>query len=372
MYHSRARKLQIGVLAVNILAMIAYLLVCLVPFVNTGSNWFVAVPGIVFPVLLAVLLVFALVWLFMRSKWGWVCVAVILTGIQQIRAVFAFHLKKEFSYEKAPDAIRVFQWNVMGWNEFADKQLIEAGGHPLRPRMLSAIQDVDADILCLEEFFEPADSTGPQSNNKALRAMGFPYSVFVPAKNISGDSSWGIAIFSKYPFVDSGRFELDRYKEGDYLVYADIKINGQVIRVFAAHLYAIKFAQWEENSRYYGATGFGRLFNRLVKGYEYRYYQAENAGRVVAQSPYPVIICGDFNDIPNSSTYFNMRGSLQDAFLEKGYGFGRTTAAGFALAAPRIDYILADKKFTVSQFAVLREKLSDHFSLVTDVTIKKQ
>ncbi len=38
--------------------------------------------------------------------------------------------------------------------------------------------------------------------------------------------------------------------------------------------------------------------------------------------PYPEIICGDFNDVPNSFTYFTIKGPRQDAFLEKGAKFG--------------------------------------------------
>ena len=56
---------------------------------------------------------------------------------------------------------------------------------------------------------------------------------------------------------------------------------------------------------------------------------------------------GDLNDVPNSYTYFKVRGVFKDAFLEKGYGIGRT----FRSLSPtlRIDYIFTDPRFKVQQ-----------------------
>ena len=87
------------------------------------------------------------------------------------------------------------------------------------------------------------------------------------------------------------------------------------------------------------------------------------------KSKYPTIICGDFNDVPNSYTYFNIKGDWQDAQLTKGFGIGGT----FNSLAPtlRIDYILADNNFTIKQFDLVDEDLSDHIMLVTDLRVKK-
>ena len=48
-----------------------------------------------------------------------------------------------------------------------------------------------------------------------------------------------------------------------------------------------------------------------------------------------------------SYTYFTVRGDMQDAFLKKGFGIGRT----FSALSPtlRIDYIFADKNFKINQ-----------------------
>jgi endonuclease/exonuclease/phosphatase family metal-dependent hydrolase len=89
---------------------------------------------------------------------------------------------------------------------------------------------------------------------------------------------------------------------------------------------------------------------------------------LLADSPYPVILAADLNDVPNSYTYFTVRGTLQDAFLQQGYGLGRT----FRGLSPtlRIDYILADRRFAVQQFKRVKKDYSDHYMLVTDLQLQ--
>jgi endonuclease/exonuclease/phosphatase family metal-dependent hydrolase len=75
------------------------------------------------------------------------------------------------------------------------------------------------------------------------------------------------------------------------------------------------------------------------------------------------------NDVPTSYAYWQLRGRRSDAFLEAGFGIGRT----FVALAPtlRIDYILADERFNVKQFSVLQNRQSDHLALVTDLQLNQ-
>jgi endonuclease/exonuclease/phosphatase family metal-dependent hydrolase len=61
---------------------------------------------------------------------------------------------------------------------------------------------------------------------------------------------------------------------------------------------------------------------------------------------------------------------MQDAFLEKGFGIGRT----FSSLSPtlRIDYILTDDQFSIKQFTRVVKYLSDHFMIMADVELKKK
>jgi endonuclease/exonuclease/phosphatase family metal-dependent hydrolase len=107
------------------------------------------------------------------------------------------------------------------------------------------------------------------------------------------------------------------------------------------------------------------IFSKLKRGIIYRKIQADIVKQVLEDSPYPFLFCGDLNDVPNSYTYFTIRGELQDAFLKKGIGVGRT----FSSLAPtlRIDYIFADKNFAINQFNRVIKPYSDHYLILADV-----
>ena len=109
------------------------------------------------------------------------------------------------------------------------------------------------------------------------------------------------------------------------------------------------------------------LVKKLRIGYMFRGDQADEVRKHADNSPYPEIICGDFNDVPNSYTYFKVRGDREDVFVKKGLGIGRT----FRNISPtlRIDYIFADKQFEVVQFKRFVLPYSDHFPLITDLRL---
>ncbi len=87
----------------------------------------------------------------------------------------------------------------------------------------------------------------------------------------------------------------------------------------------------------------------------------------IRQSPYPVMVCGDFNDTPNSYAYFKIRDGLQDAFHSKGFGIG-ATYAGISPTL-RIDYIFLDRRFRVNYFDRIRKELSDDYPILANVSL---
>jgi endonuclease/exonuclease/phosphatase family metal-dependent hydrolase len=357
---------RILLVLINIGIIVAYLISCLAPFVNTGEDWLLAFPGLVFPLIFFSLVFFILLWTILRSRWAWISLIVLFLGFQQIKAVFAFNLPKNFSYTKNPNTLRIFQWNVSGW----DSQ--RHNTNTTQPRMMELIKKQDADILCFEEFFEPPGTSQQESNITIFTKMGYPYHYFIPSVNYENDYTSGVGIFSRYPMIDSAKFDFNTENRGEHLLYVDIKVNDKIFRIFATHLQSVHFVsrEYESLSKLKRAQKSGlkdsrTIVSKLKKGYQSRYAQATLVSEKIRESPYPSLICGDFNDVPNSSAYFRIRGNFQDAFLEKGTFLGRT----FRFISPtlRIDYILADKKFTVTQYQRIRVPYSDHFPVETDL-----
>ena len=366
---SKPKLFRSILVSLNIAIILAYLIICLVPFIDTGENSLLAFPGLVFPFIFLALAIFIIVWIFLRSKWWYISLIALLLGIQQILAVFSFNLPKEFSYKRKPNTLRVLQWNVTSWDEATKK---EYGGTSYRPFMLNLVKKANADVLCAEEFFEAKDTGYFKSNVLALKELGFNFHFFVPLTTAQDDLPTGVAIFSKDPIIDTASFVYKLNYTGEHLLYADIKVEGKIFRVFVTHLQPIYFddfeynlAKWTQSAKLSDRDYFHSLFARFQSGFEYRYPQSELVNSKIEESPYPAIICGDFNDVPNSNTYFTVKGNLQDAFLKAGSGFGLTIP--YFSKMLRIDYIFADRKFKVTQFYAEHVPYSNHYPLMTDL-----
>ncbi len=109
------------------------------------------------------------------------------------------------------------------------------------------------------------------------------------------------------------------------------------------------------------------LAQKMKIAFTKRGEQARLVRSALNNTPLPSIICGDFNDVPNSYTYYHIRSNWQDAFLSSSMGIGRTYLA----VAPtlRIDYILSNNKVTIHQFDMVDEDLSDHLMLISDISL---
>jgi endonuclease/exonuclease/phosphatase family metal-dependent hydrolase len=89
-----------------------------------------------------------------------------------------------------------------------------------------------------------------------------------------------------------------------------------------------------------------------------RAYQAQRVMEHVETSPYPVIVCGDFNDTPLSYTYNQFNKSLIDAFRNCSSGIGPTYIG--RVPAGRIDYIFHSKSLNSMEFKIQEGEYSDH------------
>ena len=83
------------------------------------------------------------------------------------------------------------------------------------------------------------------------------------------------------------------------------------------------------------------------------------------ESPYPVVVAGDFNNSSTSYMYRRIKGKKQDAFEKVGSGTGRSFT--FDFIPLRIDFILTDPKFEILQFENYNIKLSDHYPIESTI-----
>jgi endonuclease/exonuclease/phosphatase family metal-dependent hydrolase len=349
-----------------------FLLSCLVPFLNPQKWWWITFLGLGFPFLLLVVIFFLFFWLVLKRRYAWISAIALIIAIKNINAFFAFHSSPaSFSYKKGKDTLRIASWNVA---RFIEMKRNNNKGSQTRLRMMDLITRQNADILCFQEFFTSYNPEWYNNIKYIQESLSYPYYFY--SHEVDGDLHFtGTIIFSRYPIIDSGLVRYPRPTLPEALMHADIKVNDDTIRVFSTHLQSLQFGKSDYhkiNEITQGDSLFDNsksILSKLRQGASLRSIQSNLVRQLLDDSPYPVLLAGDLNDVPNSYTYFTVKGDMQDAFLKKGFGIGRT----FSGLSPtlRIDYLFADKNFKVIQFDRLVKNLSDHYMIVADVKLKK-
>jgi endonuclease/exonuclease/phosphatase family metal-dependent hydrolase len=173
-------------------------------------------------------------------------------------------------------------------------------------------------------------------------------------------------------------------KEAESTIKTDIVFKGDTLRLFNIHFQSFRFMPQDyvdfgkiKNQQDSGLIASKNIFRKMQSTFSMHGLQADFASEKFNDSPYPVIICGDLNDVPNSYAYSTIRGNRKDAFLEKGLGIGKTFTSATSrflgkLPTLRIDYILTDPRIETGQFTKVNKKLSDHFALVADIKLPEK
>lgn len=371
MAKSPARKFfKAFFVVINIIVVILFLMASLSPWLNPESNGWIGFAGITTPYLILVLVISLVFWLAVKPKLALIPLITLLIGFQQINASFAFHWNTQFIKTKNINDIRIVDWNVRSFNGISENK---SRKKITREAVASLIIRIQPDVICLQEFNSSIQKE-TQWDNIAMFIKQYPYYYFSKDyQRSNGAYHSGCIIFSKFPMLDSGKI---KYKTGESLIFTDIEKGRDSFRIYTTHLQSFKFNKVDyddiEKIKEQDETGLSaskNIFQKMKLAFNKRGAQTDMVRTEIDKSPYPSIICGDFNDVPNSYTYFHIKGNRQDAFLQKDFGIGRT----FISLAPtlRIDYILPDKNFDVKQFDLIDEDLSDHLLLVADLHLKK-
>ncbi|HUQ96249.1 MAG TPA: endonuclease/exonuclease/phosphatase family protein [Chitinophagaceae bacterium] len=357
-------------IAVHSFVVVLFLLVCLIPYVDVSQWWWVSMLGLGFAFLFLLLVIAIFFWALIDPKYILLSLLPLALGYKSIAVLVAVNPPATFRYQKPPTTLRVLSWNVARFLE------LKRNNNPAsqkRQQMFDLIKQQGADVLCFQEFFHSTDST-LYNNIDPVKALGYPYYYYCWESD--GDKQWfGQAIFSRYPIVDSGLLHYPRPGQPETLLHADVLVGRDTVRFFTTHLQSVKFQKQDyqnfeeiknredsllQNSR--------NIFYKLKRGIVFRAQQADIVKEQLSRSPHPVVITGDFNDVPNSYTYFKISEGLQDPFLKRGFGIGRTFAS--LSSTLRIDHILVSPQFDVLQFNRQIRSLSDHYMIVADLKLR--
>jgi endonuclease/exonuclease/phosphatase family metal-dependent hydrolase len=348
----------------NLAAAFSLLLAFLASYISPAKLWWLAYFGLAFEILFIVNLLFVSYWLLSKSRRFVLSLFLVLVGFSKFLGIIQYNFGTGNEEEqKANGYIKVMTFNVRLfdlYNWFHNKET--------REKIFEFLKKESPDIICIQEFYTSDKKDPAFRNEDALHEnLKAQFSQLEYTVTMKETDHWGMATYSKYPIINKSSKRFAK-KGGSIFIISDIKIGNDTIRVFNTHLQSIHFG-WSDYKFIQNINndeveqdeikGGLKILRRLKKAFVKRASQVETLRDSISKSPYPVLVCGDFNDTPSSYTYAVIAGNLKDAFRESGRGAGKTYAGPFP--SFRIDYILHDKKITSDCYRTVKEKLSDHY-----------
>lgn len=229
-----------------------------------------------------------------------------------------------------------------------------------------------ADVICFQEYNDLID--GRASRVSELMKDVYPY-------HRQGESD--MVIYSRYPILQSKSFHFE-YSNNSFM-WADVKLPGnKVVRVFNVHMQTTGINSTLHSAHLPRVDALGDSLSVAMPGNEinnsdvyqallgnYVFSLAVRSGQshIVAneklRSPHPIVLCGDFNDVPYSYTYHTLLGNLSDGFVESGHGFMYTYRGAKGIF--RIDYIFHDPSMRCLDYYKLDCEYSDHNPVVSRI-----
>lgn len=351
---------------INIILAATLLLAYLSYHVSPAKIGLLAFFGLAYPYILIVNVLFCLYWIFRKKKAFLISFVVIALGFNHVKStamIFRFNKEKSDEFSN----LKICTYNVRLFNHYkwdTQKNVYDS--------IVRFVSNEKVDIVCFQEFFYLEDMSPRLSDiKKGLKTTKhFHIDHFEHTKNIY----YGIATFSKYPIINKGEI---RFKNSlNSAIYTDILVSGDTIRIYNNHLQSYKIHNKE--IEFIGNFKFEynqdqmrqakSLSSKMYQAYVQRAMQVDEISDHIKNSPYPVIVCGDFNDTPVSYAYHKMKGKLKDSFVESGYGVSNTYNGN--IPSFRIDYIFYDPGFSSQNYERKKIKFSDHFPVMCELKIK--
>lgn len=336
------------IIVVNVAVALLLLLSYFLPGINPGVLWWPSLMGLLYPYLLIVNALFVLFWMLVSWKYLFISLICILAGYNLHRN----YIQLEGLEINRSNSIKVLSFNANHFYTYLKDKNIE-------DNILSFIAGQEADIICLQET--KLQKIG-ELNPVKLKER-FPNIKYC---QLAHQSKWnGPVTFSRFPIINMGELRFE--ETNNMVIFTDIIIDADTVRIYNCHLqsYGIRPEDYSiidtlslQNVK---VNEMKQLGLKLRDGYKQRAVQVEVLKKHIEQCPYPVIVCGDFNDTPNSFTYRKVGETLSDSFVESGKGISNTYRG--KLPSYRIDYIMYSKHFTSFNYRRHRVNYSDHYPI---------
>lgn len=327
---------------------------------------YIAYTGILYPYLLAGNIIFVIIWLFKRKRTIFLSLICIVIGFSFLPRLYQH--KSETPNMDSTFTFKLLSYNVHIFGLYSDEDAHDS--------IFQFIALENPDIICFQEYFQDNTSHKNDSILKTILKTDYKH-LHTQGKT----KNFGLVTFSKYPILNKG-FLAFTDSSSNKAIFTDILIGDDTVRVYNIHFQSVHF---DKEDYLFTAkvtdqdvdmksdeiqSGSKRILQKLKEGYIIRSKQVQVMVEHMKNSPYPVLVCGDFNDVPWSYTYQQISNLATDSFVKSGKGFGNTFLVNHKIPF-RIDYIFYDDKaFDTFDFTVRKVNYSDHFPIHVLLTFK--
>ncbi|MDX1904746.1 MAG: endonuclease/exonuclease/phosphatase family protein, partial [Thermonemataceae bacterium] len=283
---AKGRKRILANSVVTLATLLAYYATTLSPQKHLWAGfWALSVP-----LMLLTQILFAAHWFLQKSWWIVLPLCTLVLGYPHFKSSINFSFKSPKNHTE--NTFSVFSYNVKvfnAYNHLQGKDSINA------KRLIQQVVEDSSDIKCLQEFFCEDSSKVFNTINRIKQEGKYKYIISPNLKK--RHNYFGMAIFSKYPILKSG--EIKFKKSYNRAHFADIKVKNKTVRVYNIHLQSISLDEDKmTNGNNYEELkkNYNNIFRRMQRGFLKRTQQVDLVIQHIKKSPYPVIVCGDFND----------------------------------------------------------------------------
>lgn len=311
------------------------LLLCLVflnKFVEPKTFPYFELIALLYPILLAVHLIFTVVWLLKRE------IVFVPFFIFTLFLLFPLkkyiHFENNFKRESSSKDLKVMTYNVKYANNNKDLYALE-----------NYILKENIDIAFFHEIY-----TRQWRSKEIFLADRY---------NATFDL---IGISSKFPIINKQKIILPG---NAFACMVDVQKEQDIIRCISVYLEPMYLNKniFKVHKLQEAKNNYEMLMDKLTTGFKKHEVQVDLLAKYIKDSPYPVIVCGDLNSVPLSYEYFTIKKDLNDVFEECGKGFGWTFYDYYYPI--RIDYIFASESFKSKLCYVDKTvNYSDHYPVL--------